>query len=72
MYMFVLQNMLYRDYLVAGNYFASIWFSKPFNYCLFPISVNSEVSNEVEVTPGVLIRALRAAPVGQCYIYQLS
>ena len=36
-------------------------------YCLFPVSVNLEVSNEVEVPPGVLIRALRAAPVGPCY-----
>ena len=35
--------------------------------CLFPVSVNLEVSNEVEVTPGVLIRAVRAAPVGPCY-----
>ena len=35
-------------------------------YCLFPINVNSEVSNELEVTPGVLIRALRAAAVGPC------
>ena len=32
------------------------------------LGVNSEVSNEVEVTPGVLIRALPAAPVGPCYI----
>ena len=42
------------------------------HYCLFPISVNSEVSNEVEVTPGVLIRALRAAPVGPCYTNYLK
>ena len=34
------------------------------NCCLFPVSVNSEVSNEVDVTTGVLIIALRAAPVG--------
>ena len=32
------------------------------------LGVSSEVSNEVEVTPGVLIRALPAAPVGPCYI----
>ena len=42
------------------------------NYCLFTISVNSEVSNEVEVTPGVHIRALRAAPVGPCYTNYLK
>ena len=41
-------------------------------YCLFAISVNSEVSNEVEVTPGVHIRALRAAPVGPCYTNYLK
>ena len=42
------------------------------NYYLFAISVNSEVSNEVEVTPGVHIRALRAAPVGPCYTNYLK
>ena len=42
------------------------------HYCLFPVSVNSEVSNEVEVTPGVLSRALRAAAVGPCYTNYLK
>ena len=37
-----------------------------------PVSVNSEVSNDVEVPPGVLIRALRAAPVGPCYTIYLK
>ena len=41
-------------------------------YGLFPVSVNPEVSNEVEVTPGVLIRALRAAPVVPCYTNYLK
>ena len=36
------------------------------------VSVNSEVSNEVEVPPGVLIRALGAAPVGPCYTNYLN
>ena len=36
------------------------------------VCVNSEVSNEVEVTPGVLIRALRADPVGPCYTNYLK
>ena len=38
----------------------------------FPVSVNPEVSNEVEVTPGVLISALRATPVGPCYTNYLK
>ena len=36
------------------------------------LGVNLEVSNEVEVTPGVLTRALRAAPVGPCYTNYLK
>ena len=42
------------------------------NLLSVPVNMNSEVSNEVEVTQGVLIRALRAAPVGPCYTKYLK